>query len=203
MLDQKRHLFKGLEKNIGQLFSYLPITPNQWTLISVITGLLCIYFLIKQNLILTLITFAISGFSDFINGVIARHRNIYTRLFTYLDTVADRYVDGFILLGMLFLPLPRILLPGYVWIFIILFGSLLTAFVKAAAKEKELVSQELKGGFITRSERIILLLIALFLGIIDKSYFWMIYLLIIIAIITNITALQRVYSAIKLNINRT
>lgn len=182
---------------MGEIFSHLPITPNQWTLISVLAGIGSFYFLMKQNLILAIISFAIAAFSDYINGIIARHRNIYTKVFRYFDTVADRYVDGLILLGMLFLPLPQIVLPGYVWIFLILFGSLVTAFTKAAAKEKELVSQELKGGLITRSERIILLLISLFLGIIDKNFIWTTYLLIFLAVITNLTAIQRIHMAVK------
>jgi phosphatidylglycerophosphate synthase len=98
---------------------------------------------------------------------------------------------------MLFLPLPNILFPGYVWIFLLLFGSLTTAFVKAAAKEKELVVRELKGGLITRAERILLISIALFLGTIDASFVWTTYLLIFLAVITNFTALQRIFSAVK------
>jgi len=96
---------------------------------------------------------------------------------------------------MLFLPLPKILLPAYVWIFLILFGSLITTYAKAAAKEKELVKQELKGGLLSRAERIILLIISLILGIFNVS--WMTYLLIAIALLTNFTALQRINSAIK------
>ena len=203
MLDAKRDSFKWLEKNLGKIFSYLPISPNQWTLISILAGLGSFYYLMKQNLILAIISIVIAAFADYINGIIARYRNIYTKIFTYLDTIADRYVDGLILLGMLFLPLPKILLPAYVWIFLILFGSLATAFAKAATKEKELVNQELKGGFITRSERIFLILISLFLGLYDKSLVSMTYLLILITVLTNFTALQRVYSAVKLNINKT
>jgi len=114
-----------------------------------------------------------------------------------LDTICDRYVEGIFLLGMLFLSLPKVLLPGYVWIFLILFGSTMTTYAKAAAKEKELVKQELKSGLLSRVERIILLIISLILGIFDFS--WMTYLLIAIAILTNFTALQRILTAIKIN----
>ena len=113
-----------------------------------------------------------------------------------MDTICDRYVEGFLLFGMLFLPLPKILLPGYAWVFLILFGSLLTTYAKATAKEKELVAQELKGGLLSRAERLILLITSLILGIFNFS--WMTYLLILIAILTNFTAFQRINSAIKL-----
>jgi len=200
MLYQKRDSFRGLERKLGEIFTHLPITPYQWTLISILAGLISIYFVVKQHFIMAVFSFLISGLADYLNGIIARHRGIYTATFRYLDTVSDRYVDAFILFGMLFLPLPNIFLSGYVWVFLILFGSLITSFVKAAAKEKELVAQELKGGFVTRPERIILISIALFLGVIDKSLVWTTYLLIFIAAVSNFTAFQRVYLAVKMRI---
>ncbi|MFA5013696.1 MAG: CDP-alcohol phosphatidyltransferase family protein [Candidatus Paceibacterota bacterium] len=197
MLDKKRESFKEEEKKIGRIFNHLGISPNQWTLISVLAGLISLYFIVKQYFIFAIVFFLISGFADYLNGIIARHRDVYTKLFRYFDTVSDRYVDGIVLFGMLFLPLPNILFPGYVWIFLLLFGSLTTAFVKAAAKEKELVIKELKGGLITRAERILLISIALFLGTIDASFVWTTYLLIFLVIITNFTALQRIFSAVR------
>jgi len=195
MLDLYKDSFKKLEKKVGRLFSFLPISPNQYTLISIFFAIFSFYFLIKQNLILAIFFFLIAGFLDFIDGAVARYKNISTKIGAYLDTICDRYVEGILLLGMLFLPLPKILLLAYVWIFLILFGSLITTYAKAAAKEKELVKQELKGGLLSRAERIILLIISLILGIFNVS--WMTYLLIAIALLTNFTALQRINSAIK------
>lgn len=202
MLDSYRHLFKGLEKKVGKILSYLPVTPNQWTLSSIFFAFLGLYFLLIKNLALTIVFFIISGFLDFIDGAVARYRNVSTKTGAYLDTICDRYVEGILLFGMLFLPLPKILLPSFCWIFLILFGSIMTTYAKAAAKEKELVSQELKGGILSRGERIILLLISLILGIIDESFVSMTGLLILIAVLSNFTAIQRIVSAIKLNLRR-
>jgi len=196
MLDLQRDLFKKVEKIVGKIFSSLPITPNQYSLISIIFALISFYFLIKHNLILAIPFFLIASFLDFVDGAVARYKGISTKVGAYLDTICDRYVEGFLLFGMLFLPLPKILLPGYAWVFLILFGSLLTTYAKAAAKEKELVAQELKGGLLSRAERLILLITSLILGIFNFS--WMTYLLILIAILTNFTAFQRINSAIKL-----
>lgn len=200
MLDLHRDLFQKLEKKIGRIFSLIPLSPNQYTLISLIFIFTSCYFLIKQNLILAIIFFLIAGFLDFVDGAVARYKNISTKVGAYLDTICDRYVEGILLFGMLFLPLPKILLPSFCWIFLILFGSILTTYAKAAAKEKDLVNQELKGGFLSRGERIILLIFSLILGIFNFTF--MTYLLILIAILTNFTALQRINSAIKLNISR-
>ena len=148
---------------------------------------------------LAIFFFLIAGFLDFVDGAVARYKNLSTKVGAYLDTICDRYVEGILLLGMLFLPLPKVFLPSQVWIFLILFGSVLTTYAKAAAKEKDLVSQELKGGLLSRGERIILLLVSLLSGIFDPGYFLMTYILILIAALTNFTAIQRIYSAIKLN----
>ncbi|MDI6592087.1 MAG: hypothetical protein QME61_04145, partial [Patescibacteria group bacterium] len=59
----------------------------------------------------------------------------------------------------------------------------------------DLVTQELKGGLLSRGERIILLLIALILG--NFNLYWMTELLILIAILTNLTAIQRIHLALK------
>ncbi len=197
MLDEKRYLFGGLEEKLGDFFNRWPISPNQWTLISLAAGLVSVYLVIIQSFIWAVFLFLIAAFADFINGIIARRRDNYTRAFRYFDTMADRYVDGLILFGMLFLPLPVIYLPGYVWLFLILFGSLVTAFAKAAAKEKEMVIVELKGGIVTRAERIILISLALLLATIDTTFVWTTYVLIFLAVITNFTAFQRIDSAVK------
>lgn len=197
MLDLYRN--KNLEKKIGKLFSHLPITPNQYTLTSILFAFFCFYFLIKEDLILALVFFLIASFLDFIDGSVARYKNISTKIGSYLDTIADRYVEGILLLAMLFLPLPKIFLPSYIWIFLILFGSIMTTYTKAAAKEKGLVEQELKHGFLLRGERIILFIISLILGIFN--YHLMVYILIIIVIFSNFTVLQRINLAIRLKQN--
>jgi archaetidylinositol phosphate synthase len=196
MLDLKREKFKWLEKKIGFIFSHLPLSPNQYSLISPFFAFISFYFLIKQNLILAIFFFLIASFLDFIDGAVAKYQNIESKKGAFLETICDRYVEGILLFGMLFLPLPKVFLKSEIWIFLILFGSLLTTYVKSAAKEKELTKEELKGGILSRGERIILLIFSLILGKLINFY-WLVYLLIILAILTNFTALQRIYLALK------
>ena len=196
MLEEKREKFKELSQKTGEIFSKLGLTPNQYTLISLFFALISFYFLIKINLVLALIFFLPAAFLDFIDGAVAKFTQRETKKGAYLDTVCDRYIEGIILLGFLFLPLKGFfLLPAKVWIFLALFGSLMTTYVKAAAKEKELVETELKKGLLGRGERIVLIILAIFLGIFNFN--WMIYPIIILAIFSNITALQRIFLAFK------
>jgi len=195
MLDLKREIFKGLEKKVGSLFSLLPLTPNQWTLCSFVFALITLFFLIKNNLILALLFFLVAAFLDFVDGAVARFKKEATNRGAYLDTIVDRYVEAMIFIGFLFLPLPDILLPCKVWIFLCFFGSIITTYSKAAAKEKELANKEIKGGILSRGERIILISLSMLVGIFSLT--GMAYLLIIFALLSNLTAVQRINLALK------
>lgn len=195
MLAEKREKFRKIENEVGEIFSKF-LTPNQYTLISLFFAFFCFLFLVKNNLILALIFFFLATILDFIDGAVARFLKIETKKGAYLDTICDRYVEGMILLGFLFLPLKGFfLLPAEVWVFLAFFGSLMTTYSKAAAKEKELVEKEIKKGLFGRGERMILIFLALLVGVFNLS--WMLYLIVILAILTNLTALQRIFLVLK------
>jgi len=196
MLEEKREKFKGVSQKTGQFFSKFGLTPNQYTLISLLFVIISFSFLINLNLVLALIFFLLAALLDFIDGAVAKFTQRETKKGAYLDTISDRYVEGIILLGFLFLPLKGFFfLPAEVWIFLALFGSFLTTYSKAAAKEKELTQLELKNGFLGRAERIILIFLAILLGIFNL--FWTIYPIVILAVLSNLTAFQRIYLALR------
>lgn len=195
MLGQKREKWEQLSRKIGQFFVKIPITPNGYTISSLFFIFLSLYFLIKYNFILATLFFIISGFLDLVDGAVARSTRKVTRIGAYLDTICDRYVEVIILTGLLFLPLPEVLLPSYVWVFLALVGSLMTSYSKAAAKEKELIEEELKGGLFERGERFFLIVLILVIASIEPHF--SIYPLIVLAIFSNISALQRVYLVVR------
>ncbi|MFZ2390664.1 MAG: CDP-alcohol phosphatidyltransferase family protein [Minisyncoccales bacterium] len=199
MLDTKRHWFKDLEKLVGKIFGALPLTPNQYTYLSGVFALIGLWYMIQENLILAIIFFLIAGGLDFVDGAVARAKNMSSKVGAYLDTVFDRYVEGIVFFGMLFLSLPTVFIPGYAWVYLAIFGSVVTTYVKAAAKEKDLVNQELKGGLLSRGERLILIFVALILGVMYPDYLYMTYVIAIIAVLSNFTAIQRFHSAVSIN----
>jgi len=194
MLAEKRELFRKFEERVGEIFSKF-LAPNQYTFISLLFALLSLFSLIKRRLILALIFFSIASFLDFIDGAVARKTKRVSQKGAYLDTICDRYVEGIIWLGFLFLPLPEFLFPARIWVFLAFFGSLLTTYSKAAAKEKGLVEKELQKGLVGRGERMILTFLVILVGIFNLS--WMLYLVIIVSLLTNLTALQRIYLVLK------
>lgn len=199
MIDTKRHWFIGVEKLVGNTFKVLPLVPNHYTLLSGVFALVGLYFMVQKSLVAAIVFFFLAAGMDFVDGAVARIRKSSSREGAYLDTIMDRYVEGIIYFGMLFLSLPVVFIPGYAWVFLALFGSVVTTYAKAAAKEKELVDVELKGGILSRGERFLLIFAALILGIIYPDYIYMTYVIILIAVLANITAVQRILSAIMIN----
>jgi len=191
MLGEKREKFKSISEKIGIFFAKLKLHPNFYTLISLFFGILCFLSLVRKNLFSAIVFFLIATFLDFIDGSVARASQKVTKLGAYLDTICDRYVEMFLFFGFLFLALPRIFLPAPFWIFLCLFGSLMTTYSKAAAKEKEIVKEELKKGLFERPERMILIFLAMIFAIFNPV--WTVYSLIVFAFLSNLTALQRMY----------
>lgn len=175
------------------LFSKLPLTPNQWTLISVLPAIVSAYFIINENFLLGALLFGTASFLDLVDGSVARVTGRVTKKGAYLDTIIDRYIEGLIVFGLLFVSLP---IPNStLWIVLYLFGSMMTTYAKAAAKEKNLTEEELRGGLTERAERLVLLFLGLLLANLSKAY--LAYIVIILAVLSNATALQRIYIALR------
>jgi CDP-diacylglycerol--glycerol-3-phosphate 3-phosphatidyltransferase len=94
---------------------------------------------------------------------------------------------------VLFASLPKFIISAAGWITIFLFGSLVTTYAKAAAFEK--LGLKINGGVLERAERLALLLIGILLAAINPAYLTSI--LAVLAFLTNISAIQRVLSAVK------
>ena len=188
---KRREKFTSFSVKIGIAFSKLRISPNQWTLLSIIPALVALYFLVYGEFLIAALFFILSSFMDLIDGSVARVMGKASKLGAYLDTIVDRYVEGIIIFALLFAGLPDFYIPISAWIFLYIFGSLMTAYSKSSAKEKELIiGKELKGGVLERAERLIILFIGILLAAIQPMY--LTYIIVALAVLTNISALQRI-----------
>ena len=195
MLEEKKEKFKLISEKIGIFFAKFKLHPNFYSLISLFFGFFCFLCLVSKSLVAAIIYFLLASISDFIDGAVARASQKVTKFGAYLDTICDRYVEAMVFFGFLFLCLPKVFLPTSFWIFLCLFGSLMTTYSKSAAKEKEILKEELKKGLFERPERMILIFLAM-IFLIFKPIF-SVYILIIFAILSNFTALQRIYFVFK------
>lgn len=195
MLYSARRHFKKLSIGIGIFFSKLQLSPNQWTLLTIIPTVISLYFLISKNFTIAALFIIIAAFFDLIDGSVARVTGTVTKKGAYLDTVMDRYVESSVIIALLLVGLPPYILPSGLWLMLYLFGSMMTTYAKAAAREKDLTKNELKGGFIERAERMIILVIGIALAAFSSLY--LTYIIAILAVLTNLTALHRIVIALR------
>ena len=126
---------------------------------------------------------------DMLDGRVARLRGRGTKFGAYLDSTMDRYADMLLFLGLLVLyaRLDRTGLMVLVWV--AAFGSFMTSYARARA---ESLIPRCPVGLLERPERIVLVIAG---AVLNK----MVAVLWIIAILSNVTAVQRVvYTYVEL-----
>lgn len=126
---------------------------------------------------------------DMLDGRVARARGRSTSFGAYLDSTMDRYSDMLLYLGLLVLyaRLDRTGLMVLVWV--AAFGSFMTSYARARA---ESLIPRCPVGLLERPERIVLL-------ILGALFNRMVAVLWIIAVLSNVTAVQRVvYTYVEL-----
>lgn len=130
---------------------------------------------------------------DALDGAVARAMQRTDKFGAVLDSVLDRYADGFIFAGLSYYFAVQDQFELMLLAVAALLGSLLVSYVRARADG---VHVETKIGLFTRLERIVVILIMLLIpGLLTIG-------LVILAVGTNITALQRLWFVYKTLKNR-
>jgi len=179
----------------------LGLSPNTWTLLSLVPALLGLVALIMHQLAYGLVLFALSAFIDIVDGTVARATNQATDRGAFMDGVVDRYVELLLYIGLL-LYVGRgefMNLPNEAWFMVLMFGALMTSFVRAYADHRGIVTDpdDLKrmGGLLERLERLMLLYAGMFLGLFNTE--WLMAVIAITAVLANATVLQRIVFAMR------
>jgi archaetidylinositol phosphate synthase len=183
-------------------FSKLGLSPTAWTVLSLVLAVAGCISLVRHHLAAGLIFFAISGFMDMVDGAVARATDRSSAYGAFIDGVLDRYVEMLLFLGLMYYLGPDdilLLLPIQVWIALLIFGSIMTSFSRAYADHRGLLKDPIllqkMGGVLERAERLILLYVGMLLGIFDQKY--LVWAIVLVAILSNATAVQRIVFAIN------
>ena len=189
MSDKIGNVIRSIANYPGSLLVKTKITPNQITFLGLLVNCAVAYLIADGHLsYLTIgILIWVAGFFDALDGSVARITGRATVFGNFWDSVLDRYSDSVIYFGLLlyFLKIGEI---NYVILIVIaIIGSLIVSYSRAKA---ESLDQECKIGLMTRPVRIIVL----------GASFWInqVFLgLIIIAILSHITVVQRILYVYK------
>ena len=185
---------KKLQQSLGQLLSAIPLSPNQWTVLSILVALVAGAMIASGDLFLGLVLFAAAGAFDLIDGAVARARGEVSKLGGFIDGVADRFVEAIFLFSFMFYALPVVFVDPKIWLAAVIFlGTCMPSFIRAYADHKGVVSREKAlalGGLCERSERLGILVLGLAAGILlSMEYF--VYALILVSALSLITIAQR------------
>lgn len=184
LTDALRVRFKNLLDAIGAFLNGLGITPNTLTISGLVGNLIGAYFLAIGSFMIGGLILLAMGAIDALDGTMARLRGEPSDFGAFVDSVTDRYSELVIYAGLLFYAVEELNLTLAMLVFAATAGSILVSYIRARAQS---LGYEAKGGMLTRFERFIILVPSLIFG-----YPWI--GVSIIAILANITALQRIIS---------
>jgi CDP-diacylglycerol--glycerol-3-phosphate 3-phosphatidyltransferase len=128
---------------------------------------------------------AFAAVFDMLDGRVARLRGRPTSFGAFLDSTMDRYSDMVLYMGLMILYARVDKTPHMVLVWVAAFGSFMTSYARARA---ESLVPQCTVGFLERPERLILIILG---ALINR----MTAVLWVIAILSNVTALQRVIYA--------
>ena len=127
---------------------------------------------------------AVAAIFDMLDGTLARVTGQTSVFGAFIDSTLDRYSESVILLALVIqYSRSAAMRTELVLVFVIIVGSLMVSYTRARAEGLDL---RVSGGWLQRPERVVLLIAGLLSG-------WMQPILWIMAILTNVSAIQRIY----------
>jgi phosphatidylglycerophosphate synthase len=181
------------------LFSKLPLSPNAWTVLSLLPAVAGLVALLQKQMLAALALFIASAFLDAVDGAVARVTGRATALGAYLDGIADRFVEAMLLIGLMLFGIPDFVLPGYAWAALLLFaGTCMTSFARAYAVYKRAMGDgeaQGMGGLLERAERLALVFAGMLLHAADALY--LTYAIAAAFVLALATTAQRIFFVLK------
>ena len=173
----------------------LKLTANEVTAIGAILATTTPFLMASGAYLAFGLMVFIVGFMDGVDGSIARISRTATNWGGFLDSLLDRYGDSLVIISYLFLPATAPLgetivlaIQFRIWICLSIIGSLMVSYTRA--KGEAIGASNVDAGIAARSERLLLLSITAALGILNE--YILIYGLIAVGILANLTALYRI-----------
>ena len=182
LTDWARARLKSLILPVARFLLNLGLTPNAVTLIGLVGSTVGAVLIAKGYMLASGLVIVFMGSMDALDGTMARLGGIPTVFGAFFDSVTDRYSEIVIYAGLLFFYLGQNnnLMVGVVYAAV--GGSLLVSYTRARGHS---LGMDTKVGILSRMERYLVLAPSLLLNF-PSIGMW------IIAILANITAVQRI-----------
>ena len=182
---------------VGRIALKIPISPNAWTVLSLLPAVAGFWLAFEGKLVFAVIAFAVSGFIDGIDGAVARLTGRATALGAFIDGTIDRLVDFLLVFSFLFVGLPDLVLPMTWWVVIGAYFGIMPTFVVAYANHRGAVEdpyEKVVWRILHRVEMFVLWLLALLAAAFDPS--WGSYLFVFVSVLSVVTTFQTILLAV-------
>lgn len=181
--DLMRVRFKGIVEPAAAFFNRLGLMPNTMTILGLAGNVIGAYLLSQGHMTWGGILILLMGPVDALDGAMARLRGMAGEFGAFVDSVTDRYSELAIFAGLLYYYATRGDSLASLLVFFAAAGSVLVSYNRARAQS---LGWDTKVGILTRMERYLVLAPTLILNI-PIIGLW------IIAILANVTAIQRIF----------
>lgn len=184
LTDFVRQWSRGVLVPIARVIGWSGVSPNAVTIAGFVLTAADATLLAMGHVQLAGALLVPAAILDAIDGSLARMQNRVTRFGAFLDSTIDRYSEAALFLGALvYYVNQEQARVEIIVLFVALVGSLMVSYTKARGDATGVV---VKGGLLTRFERMVILIVAMVLNELTVAL-W------ILAVLTNVTALQRVW----------
>lgn len=183
LTDLVRKSMRWLLEPLARFIDRTGVSPNLLTVIGFVLMVGVAYVLATGHLQIGGVLIVVAGTFDALDGALARLAGRKSRFGAFLDSTMDRFSEAVIFLGLLVHYTQQGGQQESLLIYATIVGSLMVSYARARA---EGIGIECKKGILTRFERVAVLVIGLILN-------QMLIALWILAILSNFTALQRIY----------
>ncbi len=193
-----RRTFRGLLETVARFFQRLGVTPNQLTLTGLLLQAGVAVVIALGYLPLAGVLLIFTSIFDAFDGTLARMTGKSSKFGAFFDATVDRYAEALVLFGLLvYFSGQQDSRTEILLIFASVVGSLLVSYTRAKAESLGIACS---AGILTRAERVALLVIGLVLATwqpIAAAPPVLTIVLWLLAILSNVTAVQRVFAVRK------
>ncbi len=208
--SQVENFFKGLLEPLARFLGRRNINPNWLTTLGFLLSIVCAWEIAVGELVTGGIMVFVSGLFDAIDGAVARKTGRVTRFGAVYDSTMDRYSEVSVFFGLGFYLIGHHFYLTSIAAVFAIGGSIMVSFIRARA---ETLGFKANVGLARRQERVVILGLGLVLNVFDeffrkifgpiiegifgKSFVYpplaLAATVVLLAILTNFTALQRLY----------
>ncbi|MCD6378863.1 CDP-alcohol phosphatidyltransferase family protein [bacterium] len=191
-----KNYFRGFLNPLVSLISYMGISPVAITVTGVLISFIGAFMVANGRLLGGAVALLLSGLCDIMDGSLARKGDRETLFGAFLDSTVDRVSELAYFGALVFYYIGKTPVNGFyvLLVLISLSGSVLTSYARARAEGLGIGCEV---GVLERPERIVLLLIGLVFGGVP-----LVAILVILALLTVFTFIQRVIHVGKLTMGK-